>query len=163
MRSLLGRAAARAGLVSRAKYVQASEALQRANGKIAELKELLEAARADSRALKAKVEEVTGRLTHQRDEDSAKHAKRAAKATEELERVRAREEKHRVVIAELREKAISSERAVRIAREQLMAVEVKLDIIEGAITVLDGRTRAALKAADRASAAAPTPDARSAR
>ena len=59
MRSLLGRAASRAGLVSRAKYVQASEALQRANGKIAELKEALEVARADSRAWKAKVEEVT--------------------------------------------------------------------------------------------------------
>lgn len=160
MRSLLGRAASRAGLVSRAKYVQASEALQRANGKIAELKEALEVARADSRAWKAKVEEVTGRLTQMREDDSAKHTKRAAKAMEELERVRAREEKHRLLIAELREKSLASERALRIAREQLMAIEVKLDIIEGAITVLDNRTRAALTAGDRAATPDPAPEAR---
>ena len=40
------------------------------------------------------------------------------------------------------------ERTAVHVREQLMAVEVKLDIIEGAITVLDARTRAALAAAE---------------
>ena len=34
-----------------------------------------------------------------------------------------------------------SERALAIAREQLMAIEVKLDILEGAANVLDARTR----------------------
>jgi chromosome segregation ATPase len=36
-----------------------------------------------------------------------------------------------------------AERALAIAREQLMAIEVKLDILEGAANVLDARTRAA--------------------
>ena len=34
-----------------------------------------------------------------------------------------------------------TERALAIAREQLMAIEVKLDILEGAANVLDARTR----------------------
>ncbi|HVG56313.1 MAG TPA: hypothetical protein VM846_17875 [Vicinamibacterales bacterium] len=38
-----------------------------------------------------------------------------------------------------------SERALAIAREQLMAIEVKLDILEGAANVLDARTRSAVQ------------------
>ena len=34
-----------------------------------------------------------------------------------------------------------TERALAIARDQLMAIEVKLDILEGAANVLDARTR----------------------
>ncbi len=38
-----------------------------------------------------------------------------------------------------------AERALAIARDQLMAVEVKLDILEGAANVLDARTRASVE------------------
>ena len=38
-----------------------------------------------------------------------------------------------------------SERSLAIAREQLMAIEVKLDILEGAANVLDARTRSAVQ------------------
>ena len=38
-----------------------------------------------------------------------------------------------------------SERALAIAREQLMAIEVKLDILEGAANVLDARTRSVVQ------------------
>lgn len=37
-----------------------------------------------------------------------------------------------------------TERALAIARDQLMAIEVKLDILEGAANVLDARTRASV-------------------
>ena len=44
----------------------------------------------------------------------------------------------------LRERLEGAERELVTAREQLMAVEVKLDILEGAANVLDLRTRAAI-------------------
>lgn len=44
----------------------------------------------------------------------------------------------------LRERLSLAERELIAAREQLMAVEVKLDILEGAANVLDVRTRAAI-------------------
>jgi len=44
----------------------------------------------------------------------------------------------------LRTRLIEAERELMVAREHLMAIEVKLDILEGAATVLDVRTRAAI-------------------
>jgi len=44
----------------------------------------------------------------------------------------------------LRTRLIEAERELMVAREHLMAIEVKLDILEGAANVLDVRTRAAI-------------------
>jgi chromosome segregation ATPase len=154
MRALMSKLASRAGLVPRAKADHLAEVVERGQGKIAELKKAIEDARSETKIWKTKCEETTKKVSETATEDSAKWAKRFEKVQEDLERVREREERHRARIAELHEKAQASERALRIAREQLMAVEVKLDIVEGALTVLDSRTRAALSAADRVSAAA---------
>lgn len=44
----------------------------------------------------------------------------------------------------MQERLTAAERDLVAAREQLMAVDVKLDILEGAANVLDVRTRAAI-------------------
>jgi phage shock protein A len=44
----------------------------------------------------------------------------------------------------LREQLASNQRELMLAREHLMAIEVKLDILEGAANVLDARTRIAI-------------------
>jgi hypothetical protein len=48
-------------------------------------------------------------------------------------------------MAKLREQLVTTERELILAREHLMAIEVKLDILEGAANVLDSRTRAAIR------------------
>ncbi len=44
-------------------------------------------------------------------------------------------------IKKLRERLAHTERELMVARDHLMAIEVKLDILEGAANVLDQRTR----------------------
>jgi predicted nucleic acid-binding Zn-ribbon protein len=44
----------------------------------------------------------------------------------------------------LQEQLVDTERELMLAREHLMAIEVKLDILEGAANVLDARTRTAV-------------------
>jgi hypothetical protein len=44
----------------------------------------------------------------------------------------------------LRVRLVEAEQALGLAREHLMAIDVKLDILEGAANVLDLRTRAAI-------------------
>jgi hypothetical protein len=48
-------------------------------------------------------------------------------------------------VAKLREQLANTERELILAREHLMAIEVKLDILEGAANVLDVRTRTAIR------------------
>ncbi len=76
------------------------------------------------------------------DDRTQRRAKLAAASDEGDEK---RSEWARLVAERLPE----IERTAIHVREQLMAVEVKLDMIEGAITVLDTRTRAALAAPER--------------
>ena len=101
----------------------------------------------------------TGAATwKQRAADAAAHAKslekeirRQARLTKEarsaLERLRHREAE----LENLQNQLASTERELALAREHLMAVEVKLDILEGAANVLDIRTRAAVTQAPRQS------------
>jgi hypothetical protein len=58
-----------------------------------------------------------------------------------------------VAFERLREQLESTERELAAAREHLMAIEVKLDILEGAANVLDVRTRTALRQRPRESGA----------
>jgi hypothetical protein len=45
----------------------------------------------------------------------------------------------------LRDQFAATQKELILAREQLMAIEVKLDILEGAANVLDSRTRAVVR------------------
>jgi hypothetical protein len=51
------------------------------------------------------------------------------------------DEKRKGDLVALETQLEESARELAFAREQLMAIEVKLDILEGAANVLDGRTR----------------------
>jgi len=74
-------------------------------------------------------------------EEDAKHqAKRAEKFRAAAERW----EKRAADFDELNTRLRDLERELAVAREHLMAVEVKLDILEGAANVLDVRTRVAI-------------------
>jgi hypothetical protein len=67
----------------------------------------------------------------------AEQARLLKDTQKQLERVRS----HDGEAARLREQLLKTDRALMLAREHLMAVEVKLDILEGAANVLDARTR----------------------
>jgi hypothetical protein len=93
----------------------------------------------DQKDWKAKATDAIARA--KKLEEDAKHqAKRAEKFRLAAERMEQRVTEFDTLTARLRE----VERELAIAREHLMAVEVKLDILEGAANVLDIRTRAAI-------------------
>ena len=71
-------------------------------------------------------------------ERSASLTKRAEASAEEW---KARAQELKTQLSALRERLNHADRATTMAREHLMATEVKLDLIEAAIHVLDNRTR----------------------
>jgi chromosome segregation ATPase len=71
-------------------------------------------------------------------ERSAAHTKRAEAAAEEW---KARALALKAQLHSLRERLSHASQSTTMAREHLMATEVKLDLIEAAIQVLDTRTR----------------------
>lgn len=67
-----------------------------------------------------------------------RQTRQAEKSQASLAKLAARHEN----IDDLRKRLAHAERELLVAREHLMAVEAKLDILEGAANVLDIRTRA---------------------
>jgi chromosome segregation ATPase len=138
----------------------AAEQLRKCEGRVTELKALLDKARAGSQEWKAKADEASQRAAAARD-DVAQQAKQIermqAQATRnehqqarEMEQLRARvadlTDKRARDAADLRAHLSATERDLALAREHLMTIDVKLDILEGAANVLDGRTRTILAA-----------------
>jgi hypothetical protein len=58
-----------------------------------------------------------------------------------------------VELAAMQEQVAEAQRALALTREHLMAIEVKLEILEGAANVLDARTRAQISGSTAGSAA----------
>jgi chromosome segregation ATPase len=135
--------------------------VRRTEAKIAQLEQKLEEVRADASNWKRRyedtIEAVAGwkQATHRaqaeselmkREGDRIKGDLERVKADLEREQPRTAAERHRSesLKAELHEMRVRAENAHRVtdsANEQLMAMEVKLDLIEAAIQVLDMRTR----------------------
>jgi chromosome segregation ATPase len=138
----------------------AAEQLRKCEARVDELKASLEKARAASQEWKAKADDAEERLAAGRSETAqqAKQIERmqaqAARTEEqqarELEQLRARvadlTEKKSRDAADLRAHLASTERDLAMAREHLMLIDTKLDILEGAANVLDNRTRSILGA-----------------
>jgi chromosome segregation ATPase len=149
MPSLIARLGSRAlravGLERSGKAAELREALARTEGRMVELKRIIEHTRAEAHAWKTKLHEASAHRDREREADRATYAARLEKlerrtrtASERLEqRDTARQEK----LNDLREKVVAADRSVRIGRDHLMAIEVKLDVIEGAVNVLDRRFR----------------------
>lgn len=114
----------------------------------------LEEYKSNSRVWKTKAEEAFGEIKKAQDATAAAHkllrqtekhrdeqSRNAQKLKEDLEKLRKVQQERAAELVDLKKRLAESERDLIIAREQLMAIDVKLDILEGAANVLDGRTR----------------------
>ena len=134
-----------AGLERAGASAQLRSALAHAEERVIELKRLLAQTRNESQAWKAKMQAGTSHLSEQRKAEEERYRTRVAKleerARKELAKAEARDAARQEKLNTLRDKLVEAERSVRIGRDHLMAIEVKLDVIEGAINVLDRRYR----------------------
>ena len=119
---MLAKFAARLGFVSEHRY--------------AALRRTVDELRTEAKTWKKKTE-VSARQLEKSEAELKRHTQLLRHARADVERLRQRETEFH----EVREQLTETERALGIAREQLMAIEVKLDILEGAANVLDARTR----------------------
>lgn len=120
----------RLGVIGPRHYQHLLERLQKAEARHAKLVDELDRARASAKACQAKVEEAEKALRVQHA-DAAHQLRRVEKLTAEVDRLR----------TESRQNVETVKRDLTLAREALMAVDVKLDILEGAANVLDLRMR----------------------
>jgi hypothetical protein len=99
----------------------------------------VEQAKLAAREWKTKAGESMARVKTLED-DLKTQTRHAQKSELYLAKMRQRREE----VQSLRARLADAERELMVAREHLMAIEVKLDILEGAANVLDIRTRAAV-------------------
>ena len=118
------------GVIGPRHYRHLRDQIEKAQARNARLVEELAEAKSAVRELKAQAEN-TAKALHRREEDAQHQQQRADKISAELDRVK----------SESRQKLETVKRDLTLAREALMAVDVKLDILEGAGNVLDLRTR----------------------
>src|SRR4051812_2324534 len=121
----------RLGVIGPAHYRHLQEQLQKSHARHAKLVEELDVVRSEARTHKAKADDAAKALMTQRA-DADHQTRRIEKLTADLERMK----------TESRQKLETAKRDLALAREALMAVDVKLDILEGAANVLDVRMRA---------------------
>ena len=119
---------------SEARAVELAHALDEARASAAAWKGIVEEERARAEAARAEVLRLEHRIEKLTAEAQTDRAKLEARREKDAERIQLRLD--------------AAERDLRQAREHLMLVEVKLDVLEGAASVLDQRTRTALAAAD---------------
>lgn len=103
------------------------------------LSRALDEAKAGSAEWKAKTGEAMARVRSLEGE-----VRRQTQVAEKLRTSLEKQKQRREDIQKLRLRLADAERELVVAREHLMAIEVKLDILEGAANVLDSRTRAAI-------------------
>ena len=123
MKNVIVRLLAAIGLVPARRYVRLSNELNR------ELRTWQKrAGKATDRvaALERRIEELQKELQRQ---------------VQKMKKARPVGERELPDLAPMEARLVEAERAAALAREHLMAIEVKLDILEGAANVLDARTR----------------------
>jgi DNA repair exonuclease SbcCD ATPase subunit len=145
------------GLVTAGRYRVVAEQLRDSESRVKKLTKVLEATRSEIKGWKGKTNEAAQRVKTL-ERDAAKREQRAEKERHDLQEQmskRQREVAHlqtqvdrlrktNAEIDELLVRLADAERELSVAREHLMAVDVKLDILEGAANVLDVRTRSAI-------------------
>jgi len=124
-----------------AKFAGDAESLRKLEGKLAKQDAAVEEARAAARDWKLKAEQNAKALTESEDKHKGRSKKFEAAQAEFTRRLQKYEQRALDVEA-MQKRLDDAERELSVAREQLMALEVKLDILEGAANVLDVRTRA---------------------
>jgi septal ring factor EnvC (AmiA/AmiB activator) len=122
---------------ARVKKLEAQIAEVQARAKAQRDKEATER-RAEVRALKAEIANAARALKIS-EQELAKHAHRIDKLNEAVQHANRR----RGDVEGMLKRLVEAEQELTAARNHLMVVEVKLDILEGAANVLDARTRTA--------------------
>jgi chromosome segregation ATPase len=136
------------GLVPSARLAAASERLRNLESRVETLSQKLAEARAEARTWQVKAEEARKHAKGIAAE-AAREQQRAEEVRAEIEKQSAREKKRAIDVPALERRLDEAERDLAVARDHLMAIEVKLDILEGAATVLDRRTRTLLAGSPR--------------
>jgi chromosome segregation ATPase len=131
------------GLVRASTHAAAIEQVRKADARAAKAGQTVEELRTEVRDWKARASEAEKRAT-----DSAREAARQSERAEKIKAdltIQLDTERGRVAeFQAMRQRLGAAEREVAVARDHLMAIEVKLDILEGAANVLDRRTRTVL-------------------
>jgi chromosome segregation ATPase len=140
--------------VTAARYDSVAARLRKTESRLANAAAALEELRADAQAWKARAEDAHARL-----KAAADQAKALERATSDLQRQLQRQDTamrkdadryaRRVAAVDgLQDRLAAMEREVVTARDDLMAVETKMEILEAAANALDLRTRAAIAPGD---------------
>ncbi len=115
---------------------QLRDAESRAKKLDAHVNEIQARANAQSKAMKTEIADAAKALKL-KDHELARQAQRIDKLREAVEHANRR----RGDVQGMLKRLIEAEQELAAARNHLMVVEVKLDILEGAANVLDARTR----------------------
>ena len=152
MRRLLSRLLEACGVVTLRRYQLAITHLHDAESRVrqlekettkiqarskAQLEQQVNESRAQLKTLKAELAEAAKALKL-KERDLAKQGHRVEKLRKAIEQANQR----RGDVQGMLKRLIEAEQELAAARNHLMVVEVKLDILEGAANVLDARTRA---------------------
>jgi chromosome segregation ATPase len=106
----------------------------------------LDRARSQHEASRLKISEL-GITLKQAQRNHKEAAAQLEKLRRHISRRAERDHKRGLLIQQLQQKLATAEQILAAARESLMVIEVKLDVLEGAANILDQRTRTVL--ADR--------------
>ena len=143
------------GIVGPRHYRHLVEQLRKAQARAGKLSQEVEAARTSARTCQVKADELAKTLRKHQADAEYQH-RRAEKLSAEIERVRKEsnqkiEQRQREIteaadrrvadFEQLQRRLAAAENDLKVAREALMVIDVKLDILEGAANVLDLRTR----------------------
>ena len=119
---------------------EAETRAKKAESETKKVRQLLEEVRAESRAWKTRADD-TGKQLKALATEAQRQRERAEKYKDAIDRSSQSAKAGSVDVETLLKRLDEAERELAVAREHLMAVEVKLDILEGAANVLDTRTR----------------------
>ena len=145
---------AAAGLVRASRFAAVEEQVRKADGRAGKLTQTVDELRAEVRDWKAKAGDAEKRAREQ-EREAERHSTRAEKIRADLGALLEVERARLAEFQAMRQRLINAERDLAVARDHLMAIEVKLDILEGAANVLDGRTRTVLAAQSKRASGAP--------
>jgi chromosome segregation ATPase len=142
------------GLVRASAHAATCEQVRKIESRAGKLAQSVEELRAELRSSKARAGEAEKRAG-ELEREAVRQSERAEKIRADLN---AQLDTERGRVAEfqaLRQRLGAAEREAAVARDHLMAIEVKLDILEGAANVLDRRIRTVLAADAKRETGAP--------
>ena len=151
---MFARLFAAVGLVRAARLAALEQQLRKSEARATKVNETIELTRAEAREWKVKFGEADKRAK-EFEREAARQMERVDKIKSDLGAQLETERRRLAEFQAMRTRLADAEREIAVARDHLMAIEVKLDILEGAANVLDNRTRTAPAAAAKRESGAP--------